>query len=128
MTLQKTMEYKPCPFCGSINIEYQNDTGLRDEHFWQWIECADCGAKCPDKETWNRRVKSADYVCGAWGSGTNKMKQKLKKLIKNFLPICHRRWCKIYASNRASFEQNIGYSECNCDYYERLAKKGRVTK
>ena len=54
------VEYKPCPFCGSKNIEYNNDTGPGDEGFWEWIECVDCGAKCPDKETWNRRANTME--------------------------------------------------------------------
>jgi hypothetical protein len=49
------VEYKPCPFCGSKNIDYNNDTGPGDGGFWEWIECVDCGARCPDEDTWNRR-------------------------------------------------------------------------
>lgn len=50
-------EYKKCPFCGSDKIEYGNDVGPNDEGFWEWIECTNCGAKCPDAETWNRRAE-----------------------------------------------------------------------
>ena len=46
----------PCPFCGSKNVEYDNDTGPDDEGFWEWIGCVDCGARCPDGEAWNRRT------------------------------------------------------------------------
>lgn len=53
-------EYKPCPFCGSDKIEYNNDVGPNDESFWEWIECTECGAKCPDAETWNRRTDAVE--------------------------------------------------------------------
>jgi len=56
------IEYKPCPFCGSSNIEYNNDTGSCDEAFWEWISCVDCGAKCHDKATWNSRPINRNLI------------------------------------------------------------------
>lgn len=51
------MKYLPCPFCGSKNINYNNDTGPNDEYFESWIECEDCGARAKNDFSWNRRVK-----------------------------------------------------------------------
>ena len=47
-----------CPFCGGAAIQ-ENDTGPRDESYWQWIECVECGAKADDEFSWNRRTPDA---------------------------------------------------------------------
>jgi hypothetical protein len=53
-------KYKNCPHCGSDKIEYNNDTGPDDGGFWEWVECKECGARCPDAETWNRRTATKE--------------------------------------------------------------------
>lgn len=49
---------KPCPFCGSANVEYYNDSEVRT-----YVACCDCGASIDSQysshdvvEAWNRRV------------------------------------------------------------------------
>ena len=60
-------ELKPCPFCGSTNVEIRRKTWNGDEYFY--IHCENCEMDCRksdwangfDKsnieEQWNRRVK-----------------------------------------------------------------------
>ena len=51
-------EFNPCPFCGSKNIEEENEEG-RGDSYWEWVECKDCGAKHKDKEAWNHRSEQS---------------------------------------------------------------------
>ena len=54
ITNQNKFELKPCPFCGSTNLDVT-----------QWIECNGCGAFGPtptdsgDLSEWNTRVDTA---------------------------------------------------------------------
>ena len=48
---------KPCPFCGSNEVEFNTDTGVNDEYFISWIGCNSCGATAPNERTWNRSKK-----------------------------------------------------------------------
>ncbi len=47
------MEYLNCPHCGHT-AEYHNDTGPKDESFWEWIECTNCTASA-SLDDWNNR-------------------------------------------------------------------------
>ena len=53
-------EYKPCPFCGGTDIDYNSETGYNDGGFWSWIECNDCGATAKTKEDWDNRTKETN--------------------------------------------------------------------
>lgn len=64
------MELKPCPFCGSTEIDYGICTGtLRG---FGYVQCEDCGAeiskptKCQNADTaieaWNRRADNGDKI------------------------------------------------------------------
>ena len=69
------MELKPCPFCGSKDVEYDNDTGHDDNSFRSWISCDECGAKANDEEAWNRRTPSG-------GEALSEIIAEAKELIR----------------------------------------------
>lgn len=51
---------KPCPFCGSVNVEEQNDVVVAadgDEGYSEWIECGACGGRAPTRQAWNARLQ-----------------------------------------------------------------------
>lgn len=45
-------ELKPCPFCGSLNVDHAAPAIDAPPH----PECLDCGASARDLRTWNRRA------------------------------------------------------------------------
>ena len=49
-------ELKPCPFCGSSRVDWENDVGDDDDYYMEWWECEECGGRAPTKEAWNARV------------------------------------------------------------------------
>jgi len=53
---------KPCPFCGSIDVAYNNTTR---PCFLEWYECGSCGARANSLEEWNRRAPvNTPCTCG----------------------------------------------------------------
>ena len=50
---------KPCPFCGSIDVEEKQ---YGDNEFW--VSCADCGARIPEYEDYDEAIE-------AWNRRTN---------------------------------------------------------
>lgn len=62
-------ELKPCPFCGSNNVELVDEFEKRTEHrylTYRRVGCNDCGALSGRRdnrteciERWNRRVNDA---------------------------------------------------------------------
>ena len=59
------MKLKPCPFCGSTDIDtYETDTGIMGLRGYHYVMCGDCYAETSkmDKKQdavklWNRRAK-----------------------------------------------------------------------
>jgi len=49
------MDAKPCPFCEIGTFEYDNDTGLNDECYYEYWECNNCGARVETEELANSR-------------------------------------------------------------------------
>lgn len=53
------MELKPCPFCGSENVNIDADI----DDYWYWVYCQECETRGPIStvgldaiEAWNRRA------------------------------------------------------------------------
>lgn len=53
--MNDTIELKPCPFCGSKNLEVHGKPGILNAH--DDVGCNDCNAFSP-LPTWNRRAQS----------------------------------------------------------------------
>ena len=56
------IDAKPCPFCGSSEIEYDND-----EH-GEWLQCTNCGAKVG--VAWCEKTDRDDGAARLWNSRT----------------------------------------------------------
>lgn len=66
LDLEYKEELKPCPFCGSKDIDYfETDFGRADDPFYFVIKCKDCNANIYAENgsledaiaAWNRRAK-----------------------------------------------------------------------
>mgnify|MGYP002378274489 CR=1 FL=1 len=66
------MSHKPCPFCGSENVQLAEGANFR----WAKVECVDCGACGPeaqgmDYHAWHEwDARAEDKPCSAQSAST----------------------------------------------------------
>ena len=53
--MQKPNPCRPCPFCGSVNIDPEGWASLYDSG----PACEDCGSSAQSVEDWNKRVSDS---------------------------------------------------------------------
>ena len=68
-------ELKPCPFCGSRDVDYAFQYETKFTKPYSFVGCAECGGMMVDRnldhclndaiEAWNRRVGDSDDSTGS---------------------------------------------------------------
>lgn len=77
---------KPCPFCGSEDIDCQNY--CRGGNVW-FVQCRECGATFPDFDSkeeavgvWNKRHEPPTPGGAIVPAGNNRLRKPLKKCLQ----------------------------------------------